>query len=236
MRWPALQPRSLPGEKRSSYSENNQMKQPSGIVLIVDDDPSVRTSLQRLFSSVGLAAQGFESAEQFSAAAVPDIPGCLIVDVRLPGPSGLEFQDRLLRAGISIPIIFISGHGDVRTTVRAMKGGAVEFLTKPLHDQELLDVVYSALQQDKARREQDEMRSQLKAKFDSLTKREREVMALVVTGRLNKQIADDLTISEITVKLHRGQVMKKMRARSVVELVKMSERLSSSDAGFDRRH
>src|SRR5262245_17293701 len=131
----------------------DEMKQASGIVLIVDDDPSVRTSLQRLFSSVGLAAKGFESAEEFSTAAVPDIPGCLIVDVRLPGPSGLEFQDQLLRAGISIPIIFISGYGDVRTSVRAMKGGAIEFLTKPLHEQELLDAAHSALRQDKARRE-----------------------------------------------------------------------------------
>src|SRR6185437_1044926 len=121
------------------------MKEAPGIVLIIDDDPSVRTSLQRLFTSVGLAAEGFESAEAFSTARVPDIPGCLIVDVRLPGPSGLEFQDKLSRAGISIPIIFISGYGDVRTSVRAMKSGAIEFLTKPLHEQELLDVVHAAL-------------------------------------------------------------------------------------------
>ena len=210
------------------------MKQPSGIVLIIDDDELVRTSLQRLFSSVGLAAQVFESAEQFSAAAVPNIPGCLIVDVRLPGPSGLEFQDRMMRAGISIPIIFISGYGDVRTTVRAMKGGAIEFLTKPLHDQELLEVVYSALQKDKARREEDDMLSQLRVKFSSLTNRESEVMALVVTGRLNKQIAADLGISEVTVKLHRGQVMRKMRARSVVELARMSQQLNSSNVEPDR--
>lgn len=209
------------------------MKQPSGIVLIIDDDPSVRTALQRLFNSVGLAAKGFESAEEFSSAAVPDLPGCLIVDVRLPGPSGLEFQDQLLRAGITIPIIFISGYGDVRTTVRAMKGGAIEFLTKPLHDQELLDAVYSALQLDKVRREEDEVFSQLKAKLHSLTRREREVMALVVTGRLNKQIAADLKISEITVKLHRGQVMKKMSAASIADLVKMSERLHLSNAAPD---
>jgi FixJ family two-component response regulator len=209
------------------------MKQPSGIVLIIDDDSSVRTSLQRLFNSVGLAAKAFESAEAFSPAAVPDIPGCLIVDVRLPGPSGLEFQDQLLRAGMSIPIIFISGYGDVRTTVRAMKNGAIEFLTKPLHEQELLDVVYSALQRDKARREEDEVLSQLRGKFNSLTKREQEVMALVVTGRLNKQIAADLKISEITVKLHRGQAMKKMSAKSVAELVKMSERLHSSNVSLD---
>jgi len=205
------------------------MKQPSGIVLIIDDDPSVRTALQRLFNSVGLAAKGFESAEEFSSAAVPDLPGCLIVDVRLPGPSGLEFQDQLLRAGISIPIIFISGYGDVRTTVRAMKGGAIEFLTKPLHDQELLDAVYSALQLDKVRREEDGVLSQLKAKLHSLTRREREVMDLVVTGRLNKQIAADLKISEITVKLHRGQVMRKMSATSIADLVKMSERLHLSN-------
>lgn len=205
----------------------DEMEQASGIVLIIDDDSSIRTGLQRLFNSVGLAVKGFESAEEFSATAVPDIPGCLIVDVRLPGPSGLEFQDQLLRAGIRIPIIFISGHGDVRTSVRAMKGGAIEFLTKPLHDQELLDVVYSALRRDKARREEEEALSQLKVKFNSLTKREQEVMTLVVTGRLNKQIAADLGISEMTVKLHRGQVMRKMTAKSLAELVRMSDRLFS---------
>jgi len=210
------------------------MKQPTGMVLIVDDDPSVRTGLQRLFNSVGLAARAFGSAEEFSSAVVQDVPACLIVDVRLPGPSGLEFQDQLLRAGIYIPIIFISGYGDVRTAVRAMKGGAIEFLDKPIHDQELLDAVYSALQQDKARREDDEVLSQLKAKFNLLTKREHEVMALVVAGRLNKQIADDLKISEITVKFHRGQVMKKMSAKSIAELVKMSERLLSSNSSFER--
>jgi FixJ family two-component response regulator len=210
------------------------MKQASGIVLIIDDDPSIRAGLQRLFNSVGLATKGFESAEEFSAAAVPDIPGCLIVDVRLPGPSGLEFQDQLLRAGISIPIIFISGYGDVRTSVRAMKSGAIEFLTKPLHDQELLDTVYSALRQDKARREQDETLSQLKEKLNALTKREYEVMTLVAAGRLNKQIAADLGISEVTVKLHRGQVMRKMKTKSLTELVRIVDRLRSSNVNLDR--
>jgi FixJ family two-component response regulator len=204
------------------------MKQTSGTVLIIDDDASIRASLERLFNSVGLAAKGFESADEFSSAAVvPDNPGCLIVDVRLPGASGLEFQDQLLRAGISIPIIFISGYGDVRTSVRAMKSGAIEFLMKPFHEQELLDVVNSALRQDKARRAEAEALSELTAKFTSLTHREKEVMALVVTGRLNKQIAADLNISEVTVKLHRGQVMKKMNARSVADLVRMSDRLQS---------
>jgi FixJ family two-component response regulator len=210
------------------------MKQASGMVLIVDDDPSIRAGLQRLFNSVGLAVESFESAEEFSAATVPDIPACLIVDVRLPGPSGLEFQDQLLRAGISIPIIFITGYGDVRTSVRAIKSGAIEFLTKPLHDQELLDTVYSALRRDKVRRQELEVLSQLKLKFDSLTKREQEVMALVVTGRLNKQIAADLGISEVTVKLHRGQVMKKMKAKSVAELVRMSDRLDLSEVSLSR--
>ncbi|OKO91728.1 Nodulation protein W [Bradyrhizobium sp. NAS80.1] len=210
------------------------MKQPPGIVLIIDDDQSIRTSLQRLFNSVGLATKAFASAEEFSSAAVPDIPGCLIVDVRLPGPSGLELQDQLVRAGIAIPIIFISGYGDVRTTVRAMKSGAIEFLTKPLHDQELLDAAHSALQRDKARREEDGVLSQLRAKFNSLTKREHEVMALVVTGRLNKQIAADLKITEMTVKLHRGQVMRKMSAKSVADLVRMSERLHSMKVGLGR--
>lgn len=205
------------------------MKQPSGIVLIIDDDPSVRAGLQRLFHSVGLAVEGFESAEDFSAATVPDIPACLIVDVRLPGPSGLEFQDQLMRAGVSIPIIFITGYGDVRTSVRAIKSGAIEFLTKPLHDQELLDAVYSALRGEKERRKKVEALSQLKVKFNSLTKREQEVMALVVTGRLNKQIAADLGISEVTVKLHRSQGMKKMGARSVAELVRISDRLHFSN-------
>jgi FixJ family two-component response regulator len=212
------------------------MKQASGIVLIIDDDSSIRTALQRLFNSVGLEVKGFESAEEFSSIAVPDTPGCLIVDVRLPGPSGLEFQDQLLRTGIGIPIIFISGHGDVRTSVRAMKNGAVEFLTKPLHDQELLDVVYSALRRDKTRREQLKLHSELNAKFNSLTKREQEVMALVVTGRLNKQIAGDLGISEMTVKLHRGQVMRKTNARSLVELVRMWDRLQAPNVGLKRGH
>ena len=210
------------------------MKQPSGTVIVIDDDQSVRTSLQRLFGSVGLAAIGFESAEEFSAAAVPDMPACLIVDVRLPGPSGLEFQDQLLRAGISVPIIFITGYGDVRTSVRAMKSGAIEFLTKPLHDQELLDAVHSALRQDKARREQDETLAQLKAKADTLSKREHEVMTLVAAGRLNKQIAAELGISEVTVKLHRGQVMKKMKTRSVTELVRIVDRLRSKNGDPDR--
>jgi FixJ family two-component response regulator len=212
------------------------MQQPPGIVLIIDDDLSIRTSLQRLFNSVGLAAMAFGSADEFSSTVVPDVPACLIVDVRLPGPSGLEFQDQLVRAGISIPIIFISGYGDVRTTVRAMKSGAIEFLTKPLHEQELLDAVHSALQRDKARREENEVLSQLKAKFDSLTKREREVMTFVVAGRLNKQIGADLDITEMTVKLHRGQVMRKMDARSVADLVRMAERLHSSNVGFDSSH
>ena len=207
-----------------------EMKQASGIVVIIDDDQSIRTALQRLFTSVGLASKGFESAEEFYGAALPDLPGCLIVDVRLPGPSGLEFQDQLLRAGISIPIIFISGYGDVRTSVRAMKSGAVEFLTKPLHDQELLDAVYSALRKDKARREEDESLSQLKIMSRSLTKREQEVMALVAAGRPNKQIAAELGISEVTVKLHRGQVMKKMKTRSLAELVRIVDRLSSSNS------
>jgi FixJ family two-component response regulator len=210
------------------------MKQASGIVIIIDDDQSVRTALQRLFTSVGLATKGFESAEGFSEATLPDIPGCLIVDVRLPGPSGLEFQDQLLRAGIAIPIIFISGYGDVRTSVRAMKSGAIEFLTKPLHDQELLDAVYSALRKDKARREQDETLSQLKIRSSSLTKREHEVMTLVAAGRPNKQIAAELGISEVTVKLHRGQVMRKMKTRSLAELVRIVDRLRSSNSTPDR--
>jgi FixJ family two-component response regulator len=210
------------------------MKQASGIVVIIDDDQSIRTALQRLFTSVGLVSKGFESAEEFSGAALPDIPGCLIVDVRLPGPSGLEFQDQLVRAGISIPIIFISGYGDVRTSVRAMKSGAVEFLTKPLHDQELLDAVYSALRRDKARREEDETLSQLRIRSKSLTKREQEVMALVAAGRPNKQIAAELGISEVTVKLHRGQVMRKMKTRSLAELVRIVDRLRSSNGHPDR--
>lgn len=222
--------------KVALFANADGMKQASEIVLIIDDDPSIRAGLQRLFNSVGLAVKGFESAEEFSAADLPDIPACLIVDVRLPGPSGLEFQDQLLRAGISIPIIFITGYGDVRTSVRAIKSGAIEFLTKPLHEQELLDTVYSALRGDKERRKEVEALLQLKLKFNSLTKREQEVMALVVTGRLNKQIAADLGISEVTVKLHRGQVMKKMRARSVAELVRMSDRLHFSSVSLDRSH
>jgi FixJ family two-component response regulator len=200
----------------------------SPIVFVVDDDPSVREALQSLLRSVGLEVRAFAAPQDFLASARPDAPGCLVLDVRLPGRSGLDFQRELAAAGAALPIIFITGHGDIPMSVRAMKAGAVEFLTKPFRDQDLLDAIHLAIERDRARRQDSAAIADLKERFDLLTAREREVMALVVTGRLNKQIAGDLSLSEITVKVHRGQVMHKMRARSLAELVRMADRLGVS--------
>jgi FixJ family two-component response regulator len=194
-------------------------------VFVVDDDASMRRSLESLLRSVGHDVKLFASGPEFMRAERKDAPGCLVLDVRLPGISGLAFQQELTQAGIKLPIIFVTGHGDVPMTVRAMKAGAVEFLTKPFDDQVLLDAVHAALERDRARRQNDAAVAALRGHFDALTERERQVMGHVVAGLVNKRIADELGLSVVTVKVHRGQVMRKMQAKSVAELVRMADRL-----------
>ncbi len=195
------------------------------IVLVVDDDPSVRSSLKFLLSTVGLHVESFDSADAFLRKKLPDAPSCLVLDVRLPGLSGLDFQRELVARNILIPIIFLTGHGDIPMSVRAMKAGAVEFLTKPFRDQDLLDAIRIALERDRARREQDKDVVILQQRFDSLTSREQEVISLVVSGMLNKQIADQLGTAESTVKVQRSRAMEKMQAESLVDLIRMIEKL-----------
>ena len=207
------------------------MSEDKAIVFVVDDDPSLRRSLESLLSSVGHDVRLFSSAQEFMQAARKDAPGCLLLDVRLPGMSGLAFQQELTKAGITLPIIFVTGHGDVPMTVRAMKAGAVEFLTKPFDDQVLLDAVHAALERDRARRRDDAGLATLRARYDQLTERERQVMGHVATGQVNKRIADALGLSVVTIKVHRGQVMRKMQAKSVAELVRMADRLGTTRAG-----
>jgi FixJ family two-component response regulator len=201
------------------------------IVFVVDDDSSVREGLVDLISSVGLKAKAFNSAREFLRHKRPDAPACLVLDVRLPGTSGMDLQQELAKSEEPLPIIFITGHGDIPMSVRAIKAGAVEFLTKPFRDQDLLDAIQQALKADRATREQRVRAAELRRRYELLTPREREVMQFVVSGLLNKQIAGELDISEITVKMHRGQVMHKMKAQSVVELLHMAEMIAILDAG-----
>ena len=198
------------------------------VVFVVDDDPSVRSSLKFLMSSVGLQVESFDSADALLQRKLPDAPSCLVLDVRLRGLSGLDFQRELAARNCHMPIIFITGHGDIPMSVRAMKAGAVEFLTKPFRDQDLLDAVRIALEKDRERRERKKEVSDLKGRFNSLTPREQKVISMVVSGMLNKQIADQLGTAENTVKVHRSRGMEKMRAQSVAELVKMIDKLESS--------
>ncbi len=195
------------------------------IVFVIDDDESMRRALTNLFQSVGLRVEVFGSAPEMLQSKLPDVASCLVLDIRLPGLSGLDFQAELAKANIHIPIIFMTGHGDIPMTVRAMKGGAIDFLTKPFRDQDMLDAVVMAIERDRKRREVEKVVVNLQALFETLTSREREVLALVATGLMNKQIAAELGLAEITVKIHRGHIMKKMAARSLADLVRKAETL-----------
>lgn len=204
------------------------MSEEQPVVFVIDDDASVRDAIVDLLRSVGLAVESFGSTQEFLQSNRPDAPGCIVLDVRLPGPSGLEFQRTLNKSNIDLPVIFISGHADIPMSVRAMKSGAIEFLTKPVPEQELLDAIQTGIERDRARRQNARVLAELRERFDSLTPREREVLALVVTGRRNKQIAAQANLSEMTVKVHRSQIMRKMQAKSLVDLVRMADALGVS--------
>ena len=195
------------------------------IVFVVDDDPSMRKALSNLFRSVGLRAEVFGSARELLESELPEVASCLVLDIRLPGPSGLDFQAELAKANIQIPIIFMTGHGDIPMTVKAMKAGAVDFLTKPFRDQDMLDAVGIAIERDRARRKDEKIVAELRAVFETLTARERDVLALVASGLMNKQIAAEIGLAEITVKIHRGHIMRKIGAKSLADLVRMAEML-----------
>jgi FixJ family two-component response regulator len=206
-------------------------KAPPGVVFVVDDDASLRGSLKNLLTSVGLQVRVFGSAAEFLRSDIAEGPSCLVLDVRLPGVSGLDFQVQLADANVRLPIIFITGHGDIPMTVKTMRAGAVEFLTKPFRDQDLLDAVHRALDADRLRREQLDSGSELRARFGSLTPREQEVITLVSTGLINKQIAGRLGVTEITVKVHRGNAMRKLGAKSLADLIRMVQVLSVNHSG-----
>jgi FixJ family two-component response regulator len=195
------------------------------IVFVVEDDASMRRALNNLFQSVGLEVELFGSASEMLQSKLPDVASCLVLDIRLPGLSGLDFQTELANANIHIPIIFMTGHGDIPMTVRAMKGGAVDFLTKPFREQDMLDAVRAAIERDRKRREADKMVADLQSRFETLTSREREILAFVTSGLMNKQIAAELGLAEITVKIHRGHIMRKMGAKSLADLVRRAEAL-----------
>ncbi|HKF08214.1 MAG TPA: response regulator [Xanthobacteraceae bacterium] len=203
------------------------MSEAQALVVVIDDDPDIRNALQGLLETVDLQAALFATASEFLASKRPQGPCCIVVDVRLPGLSGLDFQQQLARENIPIPVIFITGHGDIPMSVRAMKAGAVEFLTKPLRDQDLLDAIQAALRHDRARLEDERKVADLRNRHDSLTAREGEVMALLVSGRVNKQIAAEAGISEVTVRLHRGQIMRKMHASSLADLIRIADKIKS---------
>jgi FixJ family two-component response regulator len=194
-------------------------------VVVIDDDEEIREALQGLLESVGLRVELFASVQEFLGSAGPERPACLVLDVRLPGRSGLDFHDDLASANVHMPVIFMSGHADIAMSVRAMKAGAVEFLTKPVRHQDLLDAIQRALDQDRVRRDDEKAAAELRARLDTLTLREREVMGLAVAGLMNKQIAHEIGVTEATVKIHRGQAMRKMRAGSLAELVRMGGQL-----------
>ena len=195
------------------------------IVHVVDDDASLRDALVGLFDSVGLDARTYGTAHEFLDANRPDKPGCIVIDIRLPDMNGLEFQARLVQLGVGLPVVMMTGYGDIPMSVRAMKRGAVDFLAKPFHDQDMLDAVTSAIERDRQRRKEAENLSRMRHRFETLSPREREVMLLVTSGKMNKQVAGDLGISEITVKIHRGAAMRKMEARTLTDLVRMVEAL-----------
>ena len=206
------------------------MVEEGAVVFVIDDDPSMRLALEDLVRSVGLEVRTFAAPQEFLQSKPSDAPGCLVLDVRLPGMSGLTFHKELAKEGLALPVIFITGHGDIPMSVRAMKAGAVEFLTKPFHDQDLLDAIHAAIEKDRKRRGEAMRLAELSERFATLSERERQIMRLVVIGRPNKQIAAELGLSEMTVKVHRGQVMRKMHARSLPELVRMADRLGESTA------
>ncbi|CAO3379735.1 response regulator transcription factor [Azospirillum argentinense] len=209
-----------------SMSDRSAMAVETPFVAIIDDDPSIRESLVSLLRSVGLTALPFASAQEFLQQRLPDAPGCLVLDVRLPGQSGLEFQRELSGTDIHLPVVFITGHGDIPMSVTAMKAGAVEFLAKPFRDQDLIDAVHTGIERDRDRRRALDALCDLRERFRSLTPREREVMRLVAAGQLNKQIAAELQLSEITVKVHRANVMRKMQARSLPDLVRIADKVT----------
>lgn len=204
------------------------MSQDDSVVFIVDDDASIRDSLESLFRSIGHETQTFESTDGFLQADRPDLPGCLVLDVRLRGRSGLTFLNELVQRGLVLPVVFITGHGDVQMSVTAMKAGAIEFLTKPFRHQDLLDAVHRGIEIDKEHRQEAAAGAAMRDRYATLTPREREVMAMVTAGLLNKQIAAALELSEVTVKVHRGQVMRKMHAQSLPELVRIADRLAAT--------